>query len=55
MSNLGLPGKGASPSEKYSGEFEDDLFHGKGVHINSEGQVYEGLFRNGKKIEEEKA
>lgn len=35
-------------SEKYSGNFENDVFHGEGIYIDSFGKVHEGIFKYGK-------
>ena len=37
------------PNEKYSGNFSNDVFHGEGIYIDSQGKVFEGMFKNGKK------
>lgn len=39
-------------SEKYSGNFSNDAFHGEGVYIDGDGKVYEGEFRHGKMVED---
>jgi len=36
-------------SEKYSGQFKQDQFHGNGVHVNEAGDIYDGEFEYGKK------
>ena len=36
-------------TEKYSGYFSRDQFHGSGVHVNEKGDVYDGEFLYGKK------
>lgn len=42
-------------SEKYSGIFSNDVFHGKGIYIDSFGNMNEGTFENGKmKVVDEK-
>ena len=35
--------------EKYCGFFENDLYHGSGVHVNQLGDIYEGDFERGKR------
>lgn len=35
-------------SEKYSGIFSNDMFHGKGIYIDSYGKMHEGIFEHGK-------
>ena len=35
-------------SEKYSGIFSNDQFHGKGIYIDSNAKMHEGIFENGK-------
>lgn len=42
---------GAKFSEKYSGNFSKDVFNGQGVYIDEKGNLYEGLFKNGKIME----
>lgn len=37
-------------SEKYSGNFSNDAFHGEGVYIDGDGKVYEGEFQHGKMV-----
>lgn len=38
-------------SEKYSGNFSKDVFHGSGVYIDELGNLYEGEFQNGRKCQ----
>ena len=37
-------------SEKYSGNFSNDAFHGEGIYIDSQGKVHEGIFKHGKMV-----
>ena len=47
----GVKSQGTAPrvTEKYSGFFSKDQFHGSGVHVNERGDVYDGEFQYGKK------
>jgi hypothetical protein len=35
--------------EKYSGQYKNDQYHGSGVHVNSNGDVYDGEFMHGQR------
>ena len=36
-------------SQKYNGGFKEDLYHGNAVHVNTDGDIYEGDFSYGKR------